>query len=125
LAPVANGGLLLQSPLGRLSRTALALAVRLRLDAAGMNEFWKKVEDEAPPHDQRLLLFTQPSSPYDAAQAHVYDVVVGYWYGNKGFVPANSPASKETGQILHVPRWAYLPETGVRLRPLDGLNNKR
>jgi hypothetical protein len=43
-----------------------------------MSDWNDFISNDATPHDRRLLLITQPDT-FDAAQKHIYDVVVGYW----------------------------------------------
>jgi hypothetical protein len=78
--------------------------------------------DEATPHDRRLLLITQPQT-FDAAEEHIYDVVVGYWNASsRAFVAAYGPSNPRNGQTLRVFKWAYLPELpAVTLRDQVGL----
>jgi hypothetical protein len=78
------------------------------------------------PHDRRLLLITQPQM-FDAADEHVYDVLVGYWNAkSRAFVAADSPATPANGQTLRVYKWAELPNhSGVALRSQVGLNPAR
>jgi hypothetical protein len=60
-----------------------------------MSDWHDFVSNDATPHGKRLLLITQPN-PFDGAQEHVYDIVVGYWNKHsEAFVPADTPASKQ------------------------------
>lgn len=87
---------------------------------SGWNDF---VSNDAMPHNRRLLLITQPDT-FDAAQEHIYDVVVGYWNKHsRAFVPADTPASQTTGRTLRVHKWRHVPELpDLILRDLVGLN---
>lgn len=87
----------------------------------GWNDF---KGNNATPHDRRLLLITQPDT-FDAAQKHIYDVVVGYWNKHSGaFVQAVAPSDKATGRTLRVHKWRDLPEMPPDLtwRDLVGLD---
>jgi hypothetical protein len=88
-----------------------------------MSDWNDFVSNDATPHGKRLLLITQPDI-FDAAQAHVYDIVVGYWNKHsEAFVPADTPASKTTGRTLPVHKWRHLPELpDLTLRGLVGLD---
>jgi hypothetical protein len=84
-----------------------------------MMHIWNDVKGDDPAlHGRRLLLITQPQM-YDAAQADIYDIVVGYWHkGKRAFVAADSPATCENGQTLRAYKWAELPDhLFVTLRP--------
>jgi hypothetical protein len=85
---------------------------------------WKDfISNDATLHDRRLLLITQPDT-FDAAQEHIYDVVVGYWNKySKAFVQAVAPSDKATGRTLRVHKWRDLPELpDLTWRNLVGLN---
>jgi hypothetical protein len=71
----------------------------------------------ATPHGRLLLLISQPEK-YDAAQADIYDISVGYWHKKKmEFVLADNPATAASSEILRVFKWAELPDHSfVKLR---------
>lgn len=81
------------------------------------------ISNDATPHGRRLLLITQPDT-FDASQAHIYDVVIGYWNKHSdAFVPADTPASHTTGRKLRVHKWRELPDLpNLALRDMVGLN---
>jgi hypothetical protein len=75
-----------------------------------MSDWNDFISNDATPHNRRLLLITQPDT-FDAAQEHIYDVVVGYWNELTGaFVQAVAPSDKATGRTLRVHKWRDLPE---------------
>jgi hypothetical protein len=85
---------------------------------------WKDfISNDATLHGRRLLLITQPDT-LDAAQEHIYDVVVGYWNKHsRAFVPADTPASKTTGRTLRVSKWRNLAELpDLTFRDMVGLD---
>jgi hypothetical protein len=88
-----------------------------------MSDWNDFVSNEATPHGKRLLLITQPDT-FDAAQEHIYDVVVGYWNKHTGaFVQAVAPSDKATGRTLRVHKWRDLPELpNLTWRDLVGLD---
>jgi hypothetical protein len=88
---------------------------------------WNDFKGNDPtPHDRLLLLITQPQL-FDAAEAHIYDILVGYWNSNsRAFVAASSPSTAANGRIVRVFKWADLPDhSDVTLRCQVGLERRR
>jgi hypothetical protein len=86
---------------------------------------WNDFKGDDPTlHGRRLLLMAQPQM-FDATEAHIYDILVGYWHEKfRAFVPADSAAAPANGQTPRVHKWAELPDhSGMILRSQVGLSD--